>query len=138
MKNKDQYEDIINLPHPTSSKHPQMSLYNRAAQFSPFAALTGHSASIQEVARLTEERIFLEEDELIRLNERIKKIIENIETHPEIQVIYFVPDERKSGGSYQKFYGKVKRIDEVQRQIVFKDNTVIAIDSIIEIKNDGE
>ena len=87
------YDDIINLPHHDSKKHPQMSLHDRAAQFSPFAALTGHKAAINETARLTDEKQILSEDVIAKLNEQLNLIKENIGTNPIVTITYFVPRE---------------------------------------------
>ncbi len=128
------YDDIINLPHPTSTKHPRMSLYNRAAQFSPFAALTGHEAAIAETARLTERKIEQSEDVINRLNEKLQIIADNFDT--EVTITYFVPDERKSGGAYVSHTGTVKRIDDYERTVVMTDKTVIPIEQISEIDSE--
>lgn len=128
------YDDIINLPHPTSTKHPRMSLYNRAAQFSPFAALTGHEEAIAETARLTERKIEQSEDVINRLNEKLQIIADNFET--EVTITYFVPDERKSGGAYVSHTGTVKRIDDYERTVVMTDKTVIPIEQISEIDSE--
>ena len=108
------YDDIISLPHHVSKKHPQMSLHDRAAQFSPFAALTGHKAAINETARLTDEKQILSEDVIAKLNEQLNLIKENIGTNPIVTITYFVPDDKKSGGAYISYTGVVKKIDEVQ------------------------
>lgn len=132
MNNKN-YDDIINLPNPTSKKHPRMSLYDRAAQFSPFAALTGHDAAIQETARLTDEKVELDEDTLNRLNEQLNIIRNHIGTNVSVSITYFVPDDRKSGGAYVTHSGTVKKIDEYERVIVMSDKTRIPIEQISEI-----
>jgi hypothetical protein len=124
------YDDIINLPHPNSAKHPRMSLYDRAAQFSPFAALTGHEEAIEETARLTDTRTDLDEDMLAGLDEKIRIIRENLDSDLEVTVSYFVPDERKNGGSYRDYTGIVKKIDEYEQAIIMSDRTVIPISRI--------
>lgn len=126
------YDDIINLPHPTSQKHPRMSLYDRAAQFSPFAALTGHDAAIKETARFTEKQTEQSEDLISRLNEKLQIISDNPRT--EITVTYFVPDERKVGGAYVSHTGIVKKIDDYEYALVMEDRTVIPISQISEIE----
>ena len=108
-----QYDDIIRLPHPDSPKHPRMSLYDRAAQFSPFAALTGHSAAIAETGRLTDQRMELDEYEMARVDAELQRLQELLPGRPTASITYFVPDERKNGGSYQTVTGEVKRIDAV-------------------------
>lgn len=127
------YADIINLPHHTSSKHPRMSRENRAAQFSPFAALTGYDAEIKETARLTDEKIELDEDRVNEINARLQYIKDNIEENPKITVEYFVPDERKSGGAYVTLNDRVRIIDEYERMIVFISGKRVIIDDIYKI-----
>lgn len=130
------YDDIINLPHHVSKKHPQMSLHDRAAQFSPFAALTGHKAAINETARLTDEKQILSEDVIAKLNEQLNLIKENIGTNQTVTITYFVPDDKKSGGAYISHTGVVKKIDEYNRTVVLTDKTVIPIEQISEMQSD--
>ena len=130
------YDDIINLPHPTSNRHPRMPLYDRAAQFSPFAALTGHDAAIKETARLTDEKLELDEEVKARLNEKLQIIKENIVTDVTVFITYFVPDEKKSGGTYASCTGSVKRMDAYEHRIIMNDNTVIPIEQIYEVESD--
>ena len=99
------YDDIIELPHPTSQNHPRMSLYDRAAQFSPFAALTGHHAAIAETGRLTDRRIELDESEIARVDAELQHLQELLPGRPTVSITYFAPDERKNGGSYQTVTG---------------------------------
>ena len=113
------YDDIINLPHHVSKKHPQMSLHDRAAQFSPFAALTGHKAAINETARLTDEKQILSEDVIAKLNEQLNLIKENIGTNPIVTITYFVPDDRKSGGAYISQYRCCKENKRIQSHCYF-------------------
>lgn len=133
------YDDVINRQHPTSKKHPRMSNMNRAAQFAPFAALTGYEESIEETARLTDRRIELSEYEIEELNTKLNFIQKHIKERPEVTIIYFQPDERKEGGSYITVTGRVRRIDEVNRVLVFDDERVVWIDVIvnINIKKEG-
>ena len=130
------YDDIINLPHHVSKKHPQISLHDRAAQFSPFAALTGHKAAINETARLTDEKQILSEDVIAKLNEQLNLIKENISTNPIVTITYFVPDDRKSGGAYISNTGVVKKINEYNHTVVLTDKTVIPIEQISEMQSD--
>ncbi len=130
------YDDIINLPHHVSKKHPQMSLHDRAAQFSPFAALTGHKAAINEIARLTDEKQILSEDVIAKLNEQLNLIKENIGTNQTVTITYFVPDDKKSGGAYISHIGVVKKIDEYNHTVVLTDKTVIPIEQISDIQSD--
>lgn len=127
------YDDIIDLPHPTSEKHPRMPAADRAAQFSPFAALTGYEAVIHETARLTDERIELNEDELAALDEKLRMVLERDEEPPLVSITYFQADDRKSGGSYNTAEGYIKKLDEFQRVIVMKDGRKIPVDDVIEI-----
>lgn len=130
------YDDIINLPHHVSKKHPQMSLHDRAAQFSPFAALTGHKAAINEAARLTDKKQILSEDVIAKLNEQLNLIKENIGTNQTVTITYFVPDDKKSGGAYISHIGVVKKIDEYNHTVVLTDKTVIPIEQISDIQSD--
>ena len=132
----EKYEDIINLPHHVSKKHPQMLLRDRAAQFSPFAALTGHKAAINETARLTDEKQILSEDVIAKLNEQLNLIKENIGTNLIVTITYFVPDDRKSGGAYISNTGVVKKINEYNHTVILTDNTVIPIEQISEMQSD--
>lgn len=124
------YADIINLPHHTSSKHPRMSRENRASQFSPFAALTGYDSEIKETARLTDEKIELDEDRIYDINAKLQYIKDNIDVKPEITVDYFISDEKKSGGAYVTLNDRVRIIDEYERTIVFVSGKRINIDDI--------
>lgn len=130
------YDDIINLPHHVSKKRPQMLLRDRAAQFSPFAALTGHKAAINETARLTDEKQILSEDVIAKLNEQLNLIKENIGTNLIVTITYFVPDDRKSGGAYISNTGVVKKINEYNHTVILTDNTVIPIEQISEMQSD--
>lgn len=125
------YFEILSRIHPTSKKHSRMSRMNRAAQFAPFAALTGYEESIEETARLTDRRIELSEYEIEELNAKLNFIQEHIKERPEVTITYFQSDERKEGGSYITVTGKVRRIDEVNRILVFDDERTVAINAII-------
>lgn len=126
----DTYDDILYLPHPTSKTHPRMSRQDRAAQFSPFAALTGYEDTVKETARLTEERPILTEDEMAELDTRLRLAMElNIE----VIVIWFRPDDKKSGGSYVTTTGRVRKADELRRILAMEDGSQIPIDMIIKI-----
>lgn len=127
------YDDIIHLPRHVSTKHPQMALIDRAAQFSPFAALTGHNAAIKETARLTNERVELDESFKVVLSNKIQIIAERLLEKPEIEITYFQPDEKKNGGDYLTATGMVKKLDEYKRIIVMMDKTEIPMDDIIGI-----
>ena len=129
-----QYDDIIHLPHPDSPKHPRMSLYDRAAQFSPFAALTGHHAAIAETGRLTDRRVELDEYEMARVDAELQRFQELLSGKPTASITYFVPDERKNGGSYQTVTGEVKRIDAVNGVIQMTDRQCIPIADVFSIE----
>ena len=128
-----EYDDIINLPHHVSTKHPRMSLEARAAQFAPFAALTGYDDQVKETARLTNERKELADGLKMILNEKILKIKEKLYIMPEVTITYFVPDLRKKGGKYVTVTGKVTKIDEFKQTIIFDNKVEIPIHEIIEI-----
>lgn len=136
MKNKDEdlYDDIIHLPHPVSVKHPQMSMMDRAAQFSPFAALTGHDEAIKETARDTEQYMELDENTKEILDMRMQLIREHVQEHPEVSILYFQPDNRKSGGKYIRTSGKVKKIDEFKQCIILENGISIPFHQIYELQ----
>ena len=127
------YDDIINLHRPIS-KHPQMSLYQRSAQFAPFAALTGHDEAVKETARLTDAKLEIDEYTKEELNRRILYINENINLSPEVSITYFVPDSKKSGGAYVTETGVVSKIKEYENLIVMTSGLEIPIQEIILIK----
>ena len=129
-----QYDDIIRLPHPDSPKHPRMSLYDRAAQFSPFPPLPGHSAAIAATARLTDQRAQLDEYEMARVDAELQRLQELLPGRPTASITYFVPDERKDGGSYQTVTGSVKRIDAVSGMIQMADRQLIPIADVFSIE----
>ena len=127
MKNQDNhsYDDIINLPNPTSTKHPRMPLSDRAAQFSPFAALTGHEAAIKETARRTDEKLMLSDEVIAEINVKLNLIAETIGTQQRIRITYFVPDNKKAGGAYISCSGCVKKIDEYDSSYLFNTSLLI-------------
>ena len=133
---KDLYEDIINRPHNVSKARPQMSELERAAQFAPFAALTGYDSAIKETGRLTDERIELDEEALTALDRKYQLLIEALDDAPEVTITYFQPDERKAGGKYVSAVGAVKKIDDFERRITMRDGTRIPTDDVLSI--DGE
>ena len=126
------YEDIIHLPHHVSKKWAQMALRDRAAQFAPFAALTGHDAAVQETARLTQRKIQLDENEFALLDQKLQWIAAQTEP-PFVVITYFVPDERKAGGSYVELEGKIRRIDYTHRSLIMEDGIIILIENILRI-----
>jgi hypothetical protein len=127
----DPYDDIIDLPHHQSAKHPHMSMADRAAQFSSFAALTGHGAAIQETARLTHRKIELDEDEKNALGETLRALIEQLDQHPEATITYFLPDPKKDGGAYVTVTGQLKKADTLAKIITLENGTAIPMDCII-------
>ena len=129
-----EYDDIIHLPHHVSTKRPHMAAINRAAQFSPFAALTGHDAAIKETARRTDERVELDEYMRETLNQKLQIIADQLKEHPEITITYFQPDDKKDGGAYVTATGIAKKIDEYERLVVMTDGRAISIAEIISIK----
>ena len=130
MKPTHKYDDIINLPRPVSKKRSPMSNYDRAAQFSAFAALTGYDAVIEETARLTDTQIELDEGGKALLDEQLQAIRERLSENPEVKLRVFCPDSRKQGGSYEEITGHVKKIDPVSRILVLTEGNVIPIDRI--------
>ena len=117
MKYDRQYDDIINLPHHVSKRHPQMSLYARSAQFAPFAALTGYGDEIRETARLTNRRIELDEEAKSILDNKIQIILKQMLQKPTVTITYFIPDLKKDGGKYITIFGIIKRIDKYKQVI---------------------
>ena len=128
-----QYDDIIHLPHYVSPTRPQMPMHDRAAQFSPFAALTGYDAAIAETGRLTNERIELTEDELDALNVKYQLLMERLDDASEVRITYFQPDIYKSGGAYISETGIVKKVDTFERLVHMANGTIIPIDDIYDI-----
>jgi hypothetical protein len=110
-----------------------MSLADRAAQFSPFAALTGYDAAVKESARLTDRQIELDENEIAALDEKLRVLVEQIDQHPEVTITYFEPDKRKAGGAYVTVTGQLKKIDDIERTIIFSDGTNIVISAVVDI-----
>lgn len=145
-QNMHRYDDMLDLPHHVSATRPQMSMLNRAAQFSPFAALTGYDDQVKETARLTDKKIELSEDEKELLDKKLRVIREQIDSrssadHVNISITYFHPDTHKVGGEYVTVSGTVKKIDLYERNIIFYAENIassgnsnsIAIDDILEI-----
>ena len=130
------YDSIINLPHYELRNHQRMSVELRAAQFSPFAALTGYSDSVKETARLTDKKRDLSEDMKSKIDMKLQLIEDHINERPEITVLYFVKDKKKSGGEYLEYTGKVRRIDIVNKNIIFTDRNIICLDDIFDISAD--
>ena len=130
------YEDIINLSHYESKKHPRMSLEARSAQFAPFAALTGYEDAVKETTRLTDKKIEIDEGLKQILNNKLQYILENNDANPEITFTYFISDKKKTGGKYIEKEGIVKKIDHINGFVLLKDKSKIKIDDIINITSD--
>lgn len=129
------YDDIINLPHPTSKRHPRMPVHDRAAIFSPFAALSGHGAAIAETARLTERRIELDEDTRAELDRRQAILLGHMDEQPEVTITWFQPDERKDGGAYLTATGRLKKLRELERLLVLADGTEIPLEDVVALES---
>ena len=127
------YDDIIDLPHHQSATRPRMSRINRAAQFAPFAALTGYEAAIQEMGRLTDLHLELDESRKAVLNERLRLLMLHLRDKPEVTITYFEPDLKKSGGAYLSVTGYVRKVDEYSRTVSLEDGTSVLIDQIFGI-----
>ena len=128
------YDDIIDLPHHVSETHPPMSRADRAAQFSPFAALTGYDAAVRESARVTERRIELDEGVKAELNARLNCILEHLPEHPQVSITYFVPDEKKSGGVYRTVTGAVRKLDGFAKTLTLADGTVVSMEEMVHVE----
>lgn len=130
-----EYDDIIGRQRPLYEKRAKMPMRDRAAQFAPFAALTGFDSKISETARLTDKKPKLSEEDIDRLNGKVRIILENIGSKPEIEVIYFVKDLLKSGGSIESCKGRIRKIDLTNRIFIFEDCKIIPADDIIDIRS---
>ena len=128
------YAVIAGLPHHVSQVHPQMSMEDRAAQFSPFAALTGYGDVILETQRLTDEKVELDEEALALLNEKYQMLMRRMDEQPVVQITYFQPDERKEGGAYVTVTGVVRRVDDVMRKITMQDGNEIEMGEILNVE----
>ena len=132
----DKYDEIANLPHHVSETRPQMPMSDRAAQFAPFAAITGYDSAIRETGRLTDERIELDEEAFTALNLRYQLLMDALGKEPEVEITFFKPDERKSGGEYVTVIGAVKNVDDFERLITMQDGMKIPMNDVLSI--DGE
>ena len=134
MRMNNRYDEIMGLPHHVSKTRPQMPMSDRAAQFAPFAALTGYDSAIKETGRLTGERIELDEEALTALNRKYQRLMDTLDDAPEVTIIYFQPDERKAGGQYVSATGTVKKVDTFGRRILLQDGTRIPLDSVYDLR----
>lgn len=130
------YDDIIDLPHHVSTTRPRMTNMDRAAQFSPFAAVVGYDAAVKETARLTDARIEMDENSKTILNEKLQMILEHSDRNPEIMITYFVQDSKKAGGAYVSTTGILKKVDAYEQVLVMRDGTRITLSDIFEIEGE--
>lgn len=131
MEDWQKYADIIDLEHPEPRTHPRMSSADRAAQFAPFAALTGYDAMVAETSRLTGSRIELDEEQRMSLDETLTDIVGRIAEHPMIRIVHFIQDRRKAGGEYVTSENRVRDVELPNRRIILKNGTSIAFDDIL-------
>ena len=136
MRMNNRYNEIINLPHHVSKTRPQMPMSDRAAQFAPFAALTGYDSAIKETGRLTDEKIEMDEEALNILNMKFQILVDSLDDEPEVTFTYFKPDERKAGGAYLEVTGTVKKVDDFERLIVMQNGTKMPMDDILNIEGE--
>ena len=134
MRMNNRYDEIMELPHHVSKTRPQMPMSDRAAQFAPFAALTGYDSAIKETGRLTDERIELDEEALTALDRKYQFLMDTLDDAPEVTIIYFQPDARKAGGQYVSATGTVKKVDTFGRRILLQDGTRIPLDSVYDLR----
>lgn len=132
----DKYTHIIDLPHHVSKVRPQMTMYQRAAQFAPFAALTGHSAAISETARLTDKKIELSDNECELLNQKIMLLLAHLNEHPYVSITYFIPDTHKEGDRYATHTGTIRSWEEYEQRLTFDDGVQLKANVIIDIKGE--
>lgn len=130
------YDEIIDLPHHVSKTRPQMPMSDRAAQFSPFAALTGYDSAIKETGRLTDEKIELGEESLTALNARYQMLMDILAEGPEVRITYFKPDERKAGGAYVTITGAIRKIDDFEQIIIMQDGTRIPMGDVLSLEGE--
>lgn len=130
------YDDIIDMPHHVSDTRPHMPLIDRAAQFSPFAALTGYDEAVTETARLTDTMLKLDDTQKEVISNQLRVLQENMKEQPLVSATYFVPDSKKTGGAYLSTIGRLKRIDEIKQEISFIDGLVIPFQMLYSITAD--
>lgn len=128
------YDDLLHLPHHVSKTHKPMSMEDRAAQFSPFAALTGYGAAVSEAGRLTDDAVELDENELAVLDRQLRALAQQVGQRPQVRITYFCPDSRKSGGTYVTAQGALKRIDLVERRLVLADGRTVSMDDVVRLE----
>ena len=131
----EKYSKIIDLPHHSSPTRPRMPIRDRAAQFAPFAALTGYDSMVEETARLTDSEDASSEEHTALIDKKLRILSELESEHPYVEIIYFIPDQRKSGGRYETVYGYLKLIDKIEGAIVLGDKRMIRFDRIRDINS---
>lgn len=129
------YDDIIHLPHHRSGERPHMSLHDRAAQFAPFAALTGYGEAIDETARLTEEKLILDETAIEEINEKLYDISQHLSEKRNVSITYFRKDALKRGGAYLTDTGTIKKLDETEKTVIMDSGMIIKMDQIVAIED---
>lgn len=134
--NDKNYDDIINLPCPTSKRHPRMAMIDRAAQFAPFAALTGYDDAICETGRLTGTKLDLSDETKERIDIKINYLIDNMEENPEVTITYFVPDKKKAGGEYVTITDTIKKIDQYEHILIMESGVKISLFEILSIESE--
>lgn len=132
------YDDIINLPHPISERHPRMPMIDRAAQFAPFQALVGYGEAIQETVRFTDQKAELTEEEILLLDGKLRELAEAIPDGPAAEFTYFKPDSKKDGGAYITVTGAVKKVDSLERLVWLDHGEAIPIDAIVKIQDERD
>ena len=130
------YKNIINLPHHVSKNHSRLTIEQRAAQFSPYAALVGYGDAVEETVRYTSSKVTLTEEQAVLLNQKINYLMEHLKDNIEVSIKYFIPDTKKEGGSYKTITTKIKNIDLVNRSIRLADDSTISLDDIMDINSD--
>ena len=135
IDDSERYRDIMHLSRPVSERHPPMAMIDRAAQFSPFAALTGYDAAVRETARLTEEKLELDESRKAQLDRRLQQLQQHSGRHPRLRAVYFLPDTRKAGGAYVTAEGELKKLDAYGRQLLLQDGTAIPFGDLYSLES---
>ena len=136
-KTEAKYADIIDLPHHRSPTRPHMSNYDRAAQFSPFAALTGYEAAVEETARLTDVKLEMSEDKKQMLDEKLRLLLDAADHPPAVRITYFIPDARKAGGAYETVTGRIRSLDPYGEHLVLTDKRTVPLADLWDIEWDN-
>lgn len=133
-KDEHRYDDILYMPHHQSKERPHMSLHDRAAQFAPFAALSGHEEAIEETARITDERIILDASKIEQINEKLSYIASHLKDKHVVSITYFKPDSRKKGGAYLTDIGVIKKFDESEHLVIMESGMKILLEQIVDVE----